>query len=153
MRMMAFDGDDNGFQQALEETDRGRRALDHDSASGAILAAKALPLDLGQAPGGGGQARWGLAMSWTSEGDETIAHPPAPMAELAAVDPDEEAIAAELGIDTAPSKDQLTRRWRAFLWRNHPDRQPPNARGRANDRVAIANSLYDQARRRARKSG
>ena len=150
--MTAFDGADRGFQQALEEIRRSREAADCDSASGA-LQAKALPLDLCQARGGGGQARWGLAMSWTGEADETNTHPPALVPELAAVSPDAESIAAELGIGAAPSEDQLTRRWRAFLWRNHPDRQPAHARRRADARVAIANNLYEQARRRLRKSG
>ena len=150
---MAFDAADRGFQQALEETGRSWQAADRGGATGALNPAKPLPLDLRPARGGGGQARWGLAMSWTSEGDETTAHPPAPVPELATVNPDVESIAAELGIDAAPSENQLTRRWRDFLWRNHPDRQPAHARRRANARVAIANSLYDQARRRAKKSG
>jgi hypothetical protein len=42
---------------------------------------------------------------------------------------------------------QLAARWRNFVWRNHPDRQPFEARERANARVAIANTLYDRARR------
>jgi hypothetical protein len=46
----------------------------------------------------------------------------------------------------------LTRRWRAFVWRNHPDRQPVHARERGNIRVAIANTLYDQARRELKRA-
>ena len=46
---------------------------------------------------------------------------------------------------------QLTSRWRDFVWRNHPDRQPVDARERANARVAIANTLYDRARRELAK--
>jgi hypothetical protein len=46
----------------------------------------------------------------------------------------------------------LTERWRAFVWRNHPDRQPAHARDRANARVAAANALYDQARRGLRRA-
>jgi hypothetical protein len=56
-------------------------------------------------------------------------------------------IAIELGLGTALTLDQLTSRWRDFVWRNHPDRQPEAARERANARVAIANTLYDRARR------
>ena len=56
-------------------------------------------------------------------------------------------IASELGVGAGVTEGQLTRRWRAFVWRNHPDRQPVHARERANIRVAIANTLYDQARR------
>jgi len=51
----------------------------------------------------------------------------------------------------AVTLDQLTSRWRNFVWRNHPDRQPLNARERANARVAIANMLYDGARRELAK--
>jgi hypothetical protein len=49
----------------------------------------------------------------------------------------------ELGLGTALTIDQLTSRWRDF----DPDRQPEAARERANARVAIANTLYDRARR------
>jgi hypothetical protein len=47
----------------------------------------------------------------------------------------------------SPTPNQLASRWRDFVWRNHPDRQPREARERANARVAIANTLYEQARR------
>jgi hypothetical protein len=56
-------------------------------------------------------------------------------------------IATELGLGEALTLDQLTSRWRDFVWRNHPDRQPVDVRERANTRMAIANTLYDQARR------
>ena len=56
-------------------------------------------------------------------------------------------IATELGLETALTLDQLTSRWREFVWRNHPDRQPEAVRERANARMAIANTLYDRARR------
>ena len=150
--MTARDGADEAFQKALAETRRSAEAAERDGAGG-LPHAKALPLDLGQADGGGGEARWGLAMSWTSEADETGAHPPAPVSQLAPVGPDAESIAAELGIGASPTEAQLTRRWRAFLWRNHPDRHPAHARSRANARVAIANSLYQQARRQLTKRG
>jgi hypothetical protein len=57
------------------------------------------------------------------------------------------AVAEELGLGTAATQRQLGRRWRDFIWRNHPDRQPEGARERAGARVAIANALYDEARR------
>ena len=142
--------DRHGFQQALAEARRCQRAADRDSVGG-FPSIKALPLDFETAGGGGGEARWGLAMSWTSEPDETTAHPPAIVGEPIAAELDPESIAAEVGIDAAASEDQLRRRWRAFLWRNHPDRQPADARARADARVAIANRLYEQARRRLRK--
>ena len=52
-------------------------------------------------------------------------------------------IATELGFDAALTLGELAHRWRDFVWRNHPDRQPLDARERANARVAIANTLYD----------
>jgi hypothetical protein len=56
-------------------------------------------------------------------------------------------IAAELGLDAPLTLRELTSRWRDFVWRHHPDRQPIEARDRANARVAIANALYQRARR------
>ncbi len=56
-------------------------------------------------------------------------------------------IAAELGLGGPLTLGQLTSRWRDFVWRHHPDRQPIEARERANARVAIANALYGRARR------
>jgi hypothetical protein len=47
--------------------------------------------------------------------------------------------------------DQLAARWRNFVWRNHPDRQPARERDHAGARVAIANALYDRARRELAK--
>ena len=56
-------------------------------------------------------------------------------------------IATELGLGAPLTLAELTSRWRDFVWRNHPDRQPVEARERANTRVAIANTLYDRVRR------
>jgi hypothetical protein len=61
-------------------------------------------------------------------------------------------IATELGLGAALTLDQLTSRWRDFVWRNHPDRQPADARVQANARMAIANTLYDRARRELAKA-
>jgi hypothetical protein len=60
-------------------------------------------------------------------------------------------IANELDFETAQTLGQLASRWRRFVWRNHPDRQPIEARDRANVRVATANALYDRARRERMK--
>jgi hypothetical protein len=62
------------------------------------------------------------------------------------------AIAEELGIGAALTRRQLTLRWRDFVWRNHPDRQPEHARDRATARVAVANALFDRARRELAKT-
>ncbi len=61
-------------------------------------------------------------------------------------------IATELGLGAALTLAELTSRWRDFVWRNHPDRQPMDAREQANARVAIANTLYDRGATRTRQS-
>ncbi len=88
-------------------------------------------------------------MDWAGEADE---EPGAPAAALSDDAPPAgadtpEAIAIEMGLGGSLTQDDLTRRWRGFVWRNHPDRQPEARRPRATARVAIANTLYDQARR------
>jgi hypothetical protein len=87
-------------------------------------------------------------MNWVGE-------PPAPIAPATQQPAQEaypaaglaEAVARKLDFDSAPTPDALAERWRDFLWRNHPDRLPPDARERANAKVALANALYDRARR------
>ena len=103
----------------------------------------------GPAPGSGGKARFGLALDWM---DEPADRPRrrrnlrrAKRPERSGDTPTE--IATELGLGAALTLGQLTSRWRDFVWRNHPDRQPVDAREHANARVAIANTLYDRARR------
>jgi hypothetical protein len=59
-----------------------------------------------------------------------------------------EAIAVELGLAEAKPAD-FGRLRRAFALKNHPDRVPPDLRQRALQRMQVANSLIDEARRRA----
>ena len=100
---------------------------------------------LGSAPPSGGEARFGLALDWT---DEPLDRPPPAPRERVRPPADTPAeIAADLGLGAALTLDKLTSRWRNFLWRNHPDRQPLEARESANARVALANMLYQRARR------
>ena len=102
----------------------------------------------GAAPGSGGKARFGLALDWTDEAADPPAPPQPPPPKPAGRSGDTSIeIATELGLGAGLTLDQLTSRWRDFVWRNHPDRQPVDARERANTRVAIANALYDRARR------
>jgi hypothetical protein len=59
-----------------------------------------------------------------------------------------EAIAAELGLaDAAPA--DFGRLRRAFALINHPDRVAPHLRQRALARMQVANSLIDEAKRKA----
>ena len=151
--MAALDRAGDAFRRALDEIRSGPQPTADDAGPQLHSLGFGAPLNLGPAQGGGGEARWGLAMNWTDEppGPEarpTRAGPPdsAVAAEIAA------AVARELGIGAGLTADALTKRWRAFVWRNHPDRQPAHARERANARVAVANALYDQACRSLRRA-
>jgi hypothetical protein len=147
--MTILDRETELFQRPLDEA---RRSTGAASAGGEVGFDSTLivqaPVEFGPALGGGGEARWGLAMNWTSEPDER----PASLSPIEGnetkglCEDNQEAVASELGIGGALTERQLTRRWRAFVWRNHPDRQPPDAREQATERVAIANMIYDRAR-------
>ena len=134
------------FQRALDEARRQAPAPEDDSPGprgGPRVRAR---FDFGAASGSGGEARFGLALEWTDEPADR--QTPAPAGEPPARAEDTPAeIAAALGLTGPLTIDQLAMRWRDFVWRNHPDRQPAHARRRANARVAIANTLYDRARR------
>ena len=138
----------DAFQRALEEADRKDRAL-----NGGGPAPTGRPRVRGLAfsatPGSAGKARFGLALDWTDEPADRPAPPPQPPPREPAGRSSETSaeISTQLGLGAPLTLDQLTSRWRDFVWRNHPDRQPVEARERANTRVAIANTLYDRARR------
>jgi hypothetical protein len=141
------DHSDDAFQRALDEAGRKDRASELDM--GATSGARVRGLAFRSPSGSGGKARFGLALDWTGEPQEPPATPtasqspesPAPSGDIRSE------IAAALGLGAAITLDELTSRWRDFVWRNHPDRQPEDARVHSNARVAIANTLYDQARR------
>jgi hypothetical protein len=102
----------------------------------------------------GSAARWELAMQWA----EAVIYPPAqpesaPSEAAGLCGPDVDAIAAELGLEPSLTPRELASRWRAFVWRNHPDRQPAGLRKWAGARVAIANALYDAAIRGPARRG
>ena len=143
----------DAFQRALDEAGRKDRAP-NDDGPGLTGGARVRGVAFGAPPGSGGKARFGLALDWTDEPTDPPAPPPQPPPrEPAGRSGDTSAeIATELGLGAALTLDQLTSRWRDFVWRNHPDRQPVDARGRANTRVAIANTLYDRARRELAKA-
>ena len=142
----------DAFQRALDEAGRKDDAANENGA-GPTGAPRVRGVAFGAPPGAGGKARFGLALDWT---DETVSPPPPPQPPPRprperSGDPSAE-IATELGLDAALTLDRLTSRWRDFVWRNHPDRQPADARAQANARVAIANTLYDRARRKLAKA-
>jgi hypothetical protein len=138
----------DAFRRALDEASRKDRAPD-DSGVGPTGRYRVRGVAFGAAPDSGGKARFGLALDWTDE----LGNQPAPPLQPPSREPARRSgntsaeIATELGLGTTLTLDQLTSRWRDFVWRNHPDRQPEAARERANSRVAIANTLYDRARR------
>jgi hypothetical protein len=143
----------DAFQRALDEAGRKDHAPNENGA-GPTGAPRVRGVAFGAAPGAGGKARFGLALEWT---DEPVSPrprppqpPPRPRPERSGDTPSE--IAAELGLGAALTLDQLTSRWRDFVWRNHPDRQPVDARAQADARMAIANTLYDRARRELAKA-
>src|ERR1700679_3083743 len=119
----------DAFQRALDEAGRKDRAPD-DNGAGPTGGARMRGVAFGAAPGSGGKARFGLALDWADEpADPTPPSQPPPRESpprqpaARSGDPSAE-ITAELGLDAPLTLKQLTSRWRDFVWRNHPDRQP-----------------------------
>ena len=72
------------------------------------------------------------------EGRGDCTPPPVPAA-------DDAAIAAELRLGSARTREDLRRLRRSFAMRNHPDRVPAWLREEATRRMTIANALIDRA--------
>jgi hypothetical protein len=145
--------DRTSFQRALDEAGRGARE-NGDNILGSVPRPKVRALvDFGPELGAGGEGRWGRAMDWTDELDERLAPATTKAHATAQLSADADAIARELGVGVVETEPQLKRQWRAFVWRNHPDRQPADARELATARLAIANMQYDQARRDLKRRG
>jgi hypothetical protein len=142
------------FERALEEARRNGRA--GGGAEGSIRLERPYVRaseGLERANGGGGEERWELAFAWTGDPNEPPGPlTPAPGQRMRSGPDTADEIAKELGVGGALTLTQLAFLWRDFVWRNHPDRQPAHARERANARVAIANGLYDRARRELAKA-
>jgi hypothetical protein len=135
------------FEHALDEARRAGRRADDELAAGTPLPRVRASVDLGPTIGAGGEARFGLAMDWAGEPMD----PPKQEATTSCCPGTQAEIAAELGLGGALTLGQLMSRWRDFVWRNHPDRQPSHLRERANARVAIANALYHKMRSELKK--
>jgi hypothetical protein len=144
---------DDAFQRALDEARRRDREPSDEESGAAGGPRVRASFEFGLGSGSGGEARFGLALDWTDEPTDQAGSQAATSAAEAAPNPADTSaeIAAELGLSAPLTPDQLASRWRDFVWRNHPDRQPLHARERANTRVAIANILYDRARRQLAK--
>ena len=147
--MARIDRSGEAFLRALDEAGRSLLAAAEDDPPPPRPNAPPASVHFGSGQGGGGEARWSFAMQWTDESVALLARPASdPTREPEASRSEmESAIAEELGLGAALTPRQMAARWRDLLWRNHPDRQPAHDRGRAGARVAIANALYDQARR------
>lgn len=145
-------GRSDTFQRALDEAGGRDRAPNHSGAGSGGPRVRGVAF--GAAPSSGGKARFGMALDWTDEPADLPAPPPQPPPRepIAPSGDVPSEIAAELGLGSALTLDQLASRWRDFVWRNHPDRQPVDARAQANTRMAIANTLYDRARRELAKA-
>jgi hypothetical protein len=144
----------DAFRRTLDEVRRRARLRPYEEGSSTLAPGLGARFDLGPERGGGGEARWGLAMNWADEAPaphglaaRTVSPDRGPVSSEVADD-----VARELGFAAGMTAEALTKRWRSFVWRNHPDRQPAHARERANARVAAANALYDQARRGQRRA-
>ena len=140
------------FRRALDGTARAADLRGDKRGAPAVGLWVGAGFDLAAARGGG-EARWSLALEWE---DESPAPAEPPLQALSSSPPQSladtaEAVAGELGFTEGLGKEELARRWRAFVWLNHPDRQPAHAGERANARVAVANALYDRARRALRR--
>jgi hypothetical protein len=134
----------NAFERLLDEAHAGSTEAPLDPPPPLKIN---LPGPMPLSAGGGGEARWRSAMDWTSELEGRAAPlSPAALPALSGAHAIEE-VKRDLGLDRRFSPEELASRRRAFLWRNHPDRQPAEKRAEANARVAIANALHDQARR------
>jgi hypothetical protein len=143
----------DAFQRALDEARQRDGALDDDGSRFARRPRLRAGVELGPAPSAGGVARFDLALDWTDEPAERPGPPATASAAKGVRSPEDMSaeIAEELGLGATLTPDELASRWRNFIWRNHPDRQSIDGRARANDRVAIANMLYDRARRERAK--
>lgn len=145
--MASFDRVGEAFLRALDEAGRSLPS-DNEVVPAPPRPQPAASIDFGPDPGGG-EARWDFAMQWTDERTPPagcLAPDPAPITAVSGTR-SAAAIAEELGIGAPLTPRQLASRWRRFVWRNHPDRQPAHERERAGARVATANALYDEARR------
>ncbi len=128
--MAKFDRAGEAFLRALDEAGRSMPA--ETEAHPPPPRAEA-PASVGLSPGegGGGEARWDFAMRWTDEWAPPLAPASGPSGKAEVSRSEAAAIAEELGLGTALTPRQLAARWRNFIWRNHPDRQPAHERSRA----------------------
>src|SRR5574337_361800 len=141
---MRNDASSDSFQRALDEARRGRRSREGGDDAGAGGPHIRANLGLACAEASAGRALFDEAMAWATE---TAPAPPAIASPAARVLETAAGIGDDFGLGADMTEPEMKQAWRAFVWRHHPDRQPPGARLLAGARVAAANALYERARR------
>ena len=139
--------DRKSFGHILETLDAPRRddASDRAFANPLSTAAAPIPSDVADDPGA--ENLWDHAFAWALDrAPDATLEPPRTDLEVPSSD-DPEEIAAELGLASFSTRDELQHVRRRFMWRNHSDRRPEIPAALANRRVAIANMLIDRALR------
>jgi len=148
--------DRKSFGDILETLDAPRRDDASSRAFANPLRTAVAPTPSDSVEDHGVENLWDHAFAWATDRAPDAA--PEPLPTDPGVPPasdDPEAIAAELGLASASTRDELHRARRRFMWRHHPDRSPEIPAALANRRVAIANMLVDRALKglpRARRS-
>jgi hypothetical protein len=139
--------DRKSFGHILETLDAPRRDDASDRAFANPLSTAAAPIPSDAADDPGVENVWDHAFAWALDrAPDAPLEPPRTDLEVPSSD-DPEEIAAELGLASFSTRDELQRARRRFMWRNHPDRRPKISTALANRRVAIANMLIDRALR------
>jgi hypothetical protein len=139
--------DRKSFGHILETLDAPRRDDASDRAFANPLSTAAAPIPSDAADDPGVENLWDHAFAWALDrAPDATLEPPRTDLEVPSSD-DPEEIAAELGLASFSTRDELQRARRRFMWRNHPDRKPELPAALANRRVAIANMLIDRALR------
>jgi hypothetical protein len=120
-----------------------------DRAPAAGVSTPIPPLEEEAHADGGGAYLWDQAVAWVPEPEIPEPAPPEPPPPPPPPRPPPSAhiddVARELGLGEASTPLELARIRRRFMWENHPDRYPEQAKPLANRRVAIANMLIDRA--------
>jgi hypothetical protein len=98
-------------------------------------------LPLGAVAPCGDATGWDKAVAWIAD----LAEPEIQSVSTEAVSSDPKQVARELALHVAVTVGDLQRIRREFMWANHPDRCPHIASDIANQRVATANMLIDEA--------
>lgn len=129
----------HAFETALENAARDELVFDEPLPAPPSLGFAGLISSLDPAPAAS-HSLWEFAAAWTPEADPP---PPAPEPPRPSARPQD--IADEIALAGLRTPADIARARRRFMWDNHPDRRGDLDRALANQRVATANMLLDQA--------